>query len=75
MEGPQTVCFVIILIMASLPGDPRDDLFINLHKEDMKGLVEKGMLWMNLLDHILHATCSISRNNDGMNYCLGGIIT
>ena len=55
--------------MASLPGDPRDDLFIKLDNEDVRGLLENGMLRMNLLDHILHATCTVSSTTDDNNYC------
>ena len=70
-EAPETSLFASIIIMASLPGDPRDDLFIKLDQEDMKGSVENGILRMNLLDYILHATSMIIRNNDSMNYCHG----
>ena len=43
--------------MAMLPGDPREDLNITLGCDDVCGLEENGMLQMNLLDFILHATC------------------
>ena len=34
--------------MGSLPGDSREDLFIKLDNEDIRGLIENGMLRMNL---------------------------
>ena len=46
--------------MTSLPGDPREDLFIKLNNEDIRTLIKHGMLRMNLLDYILHATCNPS---------------
>ena len=62
-------------IVESLHVDPRDDLFIKLDQEDIKGLVEYGMLQMNLLDYILHASCTIPKSNDGINYFLSSTIT
>ena len=61
--------------MASLPGDPRADLFVKLHPQDVKGLIDKGYLRMNLLDFILHLTCTFTNDTSDINYCLGGTIT
>ena len=44
--------------MASLPGDLQVDLFVKLHLEDVTGLIDNGYLRMNLLDFILHLTCT-----------------
>ena len=60
--------------MASLPGDPQADLFVKLHPEDVAGLIDNGNLRMNLLDFILHLTCTYSHNTSEFNYCLGGTI-
>ena len=46
--------------MASRSGDPRDDLFVQLHAEDVGGLIDNGYLRMNLLDFILHSACTHS---------------
>ena len=56
--------------MATLPGDPREDLNITLGHDDICGLEENGILCMNLLDFILHSTGA-----NEINYCLGGTIT
>ena len=61
--------------MASLPGDPRADLFVKLDKDDVAGLNDKGYLRMNLLNFILHLTCTYSSDPHDTNYCLGGTIT
>ena len=61
--------------MATLPGDPREDLNITLGHDDVCGLEENGMLCMNLLDFILHSTCMHCTDVDEINYCLGGTIT
>ena len=61
--------------MAPLPGDPREDLVIKLHPEDLKGLEHEDMLCMNLLDFILHLTCMHYSNANDINYCLGGTVT
>ena len=60
--------------MASLPGDPQADLFVKLHLEDVAGLIDNGYLRMNLLDFILHSTCTYSNDTRDVNYCLGGTI-
>ena len=62
--------------MASLPGDLREDLFIQLHLEDVVGLIDNGYLRMSLLNFILHLTCrsTHSPQTDEYNYCLGGMI-
>ena len=61
--------------MACLPHDPRDDLFIKLHPENIRGLTYNEMLRMNLLDYILHSTCAHSTDTRDISYCLGGTIT
>ena len=61
--------------MASLPGDPQADLFVKLHQEDVKGLINNGYLRMNLLEFVLHFTCTHSGDTSDINYCLGGTIT
>ena len=61
--------------MASLPSDPQADLFVKLHPEDVTGLIDDGYLRMNLLDFILHSTCTYSSDTSDINYCLGGTIT
>ena len=48
--------------MISLPGD-------------VKGLIDNGYLRMNLLDFILHSTCTYSSDTSDINYCLGGTVT
>ena len=60
--------------MASRSGDPRDDLFVQLHAEDVAGLIDNGYLRMNLLDFILHSACTHSPETNEYNYCLGGTI-
>ena len=60
--------------MATLPGDPRQDLNITLGHDDVCGLEENGMLCMNLLDFILHSTCMHCTDVNEINYCLGGTI-
>ena len=42
--------------MATLLGDPREDLNLALGCDDVCDLEENGMLHMNLLDFILHST-------------------
>ena len=61
--------------MASLPGDPRADLFIQLHAEDIAGLIHHDYLRMNLLNSILHLTWTHSCETNEYNYCVGGTIT
>ena len=61
--------------MASLPGNLRADLFVQLHVEDVAGLIDYGYLRMNLLNFILHSTCTHSHETNEYNYCLGGTIT
>ena len=61
--------------MATLSGNPREDLIIKLHPEDLKGLEHDNMLCMNLLDFILHLTCMHYRDANDINYCLGGTVT
>ena len=61
--------------MASLPGNPQGDLFVQLHMEDVAGLIDNGYLRMNLLDFILHSTCTYSCDTSEYNKCLGGTIT
>ena len=39
------------------------------------GLIDNGYLRMNLLDFILHPTCTYSSDTSDINYCLGGTIT
>ena len=61
-------------IMASLHGDPRNNLFIKLDKEDVRGLLENGMMRRNLSDHIIHATCTVPSTMDDINFCLGDLL-
>ena len=61
--------------MATLPGDPREDLNITLGWDDVCGLEENRMLCMNLLDFILRPTCMHYTDANEINYCLGGTIT
>ena len=61
--------------MATLPGDPREDLNATLGHNDVCRLEENGMLCMNLLDFILHSTCIHYTNVNEINYCLGETIT
>ena len=61
--------------MATLPGDPREDLIIKLHPDDLKGLEHDDMLCMNLLDFILHSTCMDYSDANDINYCSGGTVT
>ena len=61
--------------MASLPGNPWADLFVKLDKDDVAGIIDNGYLRMNLLDFILHSTCTYSSDPHDTNYCLGGTIT
>ena len=61
--------------MASLPVNPWADLFVKLHPEDVKGLIDNGYLRMNLLDFILHSICTYSSDTSDINYCLGGTVT
>ena len=61
--------------MATLPGDPKEDLNITLGHDDVCGLEENGLLHMNLLDFILQSTCIHYTDSDEINYCLGGSIT
>ena len=61
--------------MTSLPGDPRANLIVKLHPEDVKGLSDNGYLQMNLLDFILHSTCPYSTHTRDINYHLGGNVT
>ena len=61
--------------MASLPGDPQADLFVKLDKDDVAGLIDNSYLRMNLLDFILHLTCTYSSDPHDTNYYLGGTIT
>ena len=60
--------------MASLPGDPSEHLFVQLHLEDVAGLIDNDYLRMNLLDFILHLTCTHSPQTDEYNFCLRGLI-
>ena len=61
--------------MASLPGNLCADLFVKLQEEDMEGLIDNDFLRMNLLDFILHSTCTYSSDTSDINYCPGGTIT
>ena len=61
--------------MASLPGNPQAYLFVKLHPEDVKGLNDNQCLRMNLLDFILHSTCTYSCDTRGTISCLGGTVT
>ena len=61
--------------MPSLPGNQQADLFVKLHLEDVAGLIDNGYFRMNLLDFILHSTCTYSGDTSDINYCLGGTIT
>ena len=61
--------------MASLPCDPLTDLFVKLHPEDVKGLIDNDYLRMNLLDFLLHSTCTYSSDTRDINYCFGGTVT
>ena len=38
----------------------------------MKGLIDSDYLRMNLLDFILHSTCTYSSDMSDINYCVGG---
>ena len=51
------------------------DLFVKLDKDDVAGLINNGYLRMNLLNFILHLTCTYSSDPHDTNYCLGGTIT
>ena len=61
--------------MATLPGDPREDLIVTLGHDDVCGLEENGMLCMNLLDFVVHSTCIHYTDANEINYCLGRTIT
>ena len=45
--------------MATLHGNPREDLNITLGHADVGGIEKNGMFPMNLLDFILHYTCML----------------
>ena len=60
--------------MATLPGDPREDMNIILGCDGVCGLEENGMLHMNLYDFILHSTCMHYTDANEINYCHGGTI-
>ena len=61
--------------MASPPGDPGVKPCVKLHPEDVKGLIDKGYLRMNLPDFILHSICMYSSDKRDINYCLDGTVT
>ena len=61
--------------MASLPGDPHADLFVKSDKDDVAGLIDSSYLRMNLLNFILHSTCTYSSDPHDTNYSLGCTIT
>ena len=60
--------------MATLPGDPREDLKVTLGCDNLCGLDENGMLCINLFNDILHSSCINYTNANDINYCLGGTI-
>ena len=60
--------------MASLPGDPQADVFVKLYKYDVTGFINNGYFRMNLLNLILHSTCTYSSDPHDTNYCLGGTV-
>ena len=66
--------FLWIYEMATVPGDPREDLNIILRHDDVCDLEENGMLHMNLWDYILHLTCMHYTDANDINYCLGGTL-
>ena len=61
--------------MASLPSNPRADLIVKLEPSNLGGLEDDDMLHMNLLDFILHLTCTHYSDANDMNYCLGGTVS
>ena len=58
--------------IASLPSNPKRDLIVKLEPDDLRGLEDKDMLHMNILDFILFLTCAHYNDTNAINYCLGG---
>ena len=61
--------------MASLPGDPMEDLIVKLEPVNLRGLEDHNMFHMNLLDFVLHLTCKHYIDANDIDYCLGGTVT